>query len=245
MLFAHRSGQKLAVVGLHVHEYQRSGDTIFVVVILRQVVKIFHEVNELVREHEQHHGPEKLFNVLVHGHGRHNIIAALVIKLISSRREDEMASEDDPLFEPEWRENDHAVTADEVRDIIHENKELFGRSGLGQWIGIVIVVWLAINGFDEAWYSKWRYAMWHGTSSDKVTIDQKPHDCDFLASPLGEKNCRYDAQVQVQTIKLSTDTNSGRRIVSYDEGKTWGFNDGPNPATFGDSVYVGWQKVDE
>jgi hypothetical protein len=145
----------------------------------------------------------------------------------------------------DWDEPDHPVTADEIRDIIHENKELFSRSGLSQWIGGIVILWLAIAGFAGAWHSKLRYVMWYGTDWSSVTVDPEPHDCDLLAAPLGEKNCRYDAQVTTQKTILSLDKNSGRRIVSYDEGKTWDFNDGPNPAKEGTTVYVGWKKVDD
>jgi hypothetical protein len=144
--------------------------------------------------------------------------------------------------ENDWDESDHPVTADEIRHIIHENKELFGRSWMSQWIGVVIVIWLAFAGFSEAWYSKLRYVVWYGTDWSSATIDKQPHDCDLLAAPLGEKNCRYDAQVQIQ--KISTDRNSGRSIISYDGGKTWDFNDGPNAVTGGMQIHVAWQKVD-
>jgi len=74
-------------------------------------------------------------------------------------------------------------------------------------------------------------------------VGAKPHDCDWLAAPLGAKNCDYYPQVQVQ--RTSTDRSSGRPVVTFDGGKTWDYNDGPNPVKAGTQVHVGWQKNSE
>jgi hypothetical protein len=55
-------------------------------------------------------------------------------------------------------------------------------------------------------------------SSDKVTVADKPHDCNFLAAPLGAKYCEYERSVLV--VRWATST-SGTPIISYDDGKTW------------------------
>jgi len=115
----------------------------------------------------------------------------------------------------------------------------------GGWVVTIIAIWFIYVGVEVAWHSKARYALQYGANYGDVTKDKKPHDCDWLAAPLGDKNCRYDPLVQVQTITTGSDKNSGRPIVSYDDGKTWDFNDGTNPAKASTTVYVGWQKVDE
>jgi len=155
-----------------------------------------------------------------------------------------MSDEDDSL-DSDWQEPDHPVTADELREIIDEHKELISRSAPAQWVLTIIGIWIILAGASWAWHSKLRYFVWYGSDWDAVTVDKKPHDCDWLTAPLGDKNCHYDAQVQVQQTTISVDKNSGRRIVSYDDGKTWNFDDDANPAKAGKTVNVGWQRVDE
>src|SRR5215475_1976123 len=88
-------------------------------------------------------------------------------------------------------------------------------------IGAIFIIAIAIalvSYVENTWHSKWRYALTYGIDSDKVVKDKEPHDCDFLAAPLGTKYCRYE--VQVSTIRWATST-TGTPIESTDEGKTW------------------------
>lgn len=119
------------------------------------------------------------------------------------------------------------------------------KNDMPAWVSGLVLAWFVYLVAEAVWHSKARYALQYANSYGEVIKEKKPHDCDWLTAPLGDKNCHYDAQVQVQTIATGTDSNSGRPIVSYDNGKTWDFNDGANPAKASITVYVGWQKVDE
>jgi hypothetical protein len=98
-----------------------------------------------------------------------------------------------------------------------------------------------------AWYSKWGYALYYEVSPARVWIDDKPHDCDFLRAPMGEKECRYKRVVStVEWAKSQADTP----IASYDGGKSWSdftADAGTSVPQFATvvSVNVSWQKVEE
>lgn len=51
-----------------------------------------------------------------------------------------------------------------------------------------IAGWLYFVGFDATWY-----AVEYQVSPDKIHVDAKPKDCDFMHAPLGEKGCHYEA----------------------------------------------------
>lgn len=53
---------------------------------------------------------------------------------------------------------------------------------------------------------------------DKVIIEKKPHDCEFSAAPLGDKNCHYE---KVMSKMMWSTSTKGDPIVSEDDGKTW------------------------
>jgi len=57
-------------------------------------------------------------------------------------------------------------------------------------VGIFIAagLWALVG---DMWHSKWRYALSNSVETDKVLVDDTPHDCAFLAAPLGEKYCHY------------------------------------------------------
>jgi hypothetical protein len=61
------------------------------------------------------------------------------------------------------------------------------------WIGILVIAgiagWLYFVGFDATWY-----AVEYKVSPDKVHVDTKPKDCDFMHAPLGNKECHYEAK---------------------------------------------------
>jgi len=97
-----------------------------------------------------------------------------------------------------------------------------------------------------------------GTSAvptDKVVMDAKPTDCDFMHAPLGNKDCHYEAAVTAVNAagdvvggdhapKYGHDSQTGRPIVSYDNGKTWDrFPAADLPDQRAASVIVTWSKV--
>jgi hypothetical protein len=115
------------------------------------------------------------------------------------------------------------------------------------WFGAMLIGAFLWSLPATIWHAKWRYALDSGVSSDKVLIDSFPHDCAFLAAPLGEKYCHYEREVS--TIWWSTSAR-GNPIVSYDEGKTWSaFSPDatatvPKVATV-EEVHISWKKIDE
>ena len=94
-------------------------------------------------------------------------------------------------------------------------------------------VWFGIWGKDSAL----RYSVQYKTDRDRVTVDRKPTDCDFMHAPLGRKDCHYVKRVFVANHSRNSE---GQPIVSYDDGKTWYLN--PGGYDQGVSVSVEWVK---
>ena len=83
------------------------------------------------------------------------------------------------------------------------------------WLLLIVAGWLFIK---DAWQSKWRYGLIYSVDSSKVSIQHRPHDCNFLAAPLGAKYCDYERKViAVQWWNSSTKGP----MASLDDGKTW------------------------
>ena len=87
-----------------------------------------------------------------------------------------MADEDD-LLDSDWREPDHPITAQELREIIDEHKELIRWSAPAQLIFTIIGIWVIIAVTSSVWQSKLRYVIWYGVDWSSVSIANKPHDC--------------------------------------------------------------------
>jgi len=97
------------------------------------------------------------------------------------------------------------------------------------------------------WHSKWRYAWTYELSNDRILISDEPHDCAFLAAPLGDKYCHYERKVS--TLRRATST-TGNPIQSSDDGKTWtAFEPEPNERvpkySTVEYVFVIWEKKDD
>jgi hypothetical protein len=93
------------------------------------------------------------------------------------------------------------------------------------------------------WHAKWRYAATYDLPSTNVYVQDKPHDCAFLAAPLGDKFCHYERTVSITRWATS---QTGNPVVSYDDGKTWITFDPvgekvPQYSTV-KAVYIGWEK---
>jgi len=89
--------------------------------------------------------------------------------------------------------------------------------------------------------------MFYYLDSDKVMIGTQPHDCAFLAAPIGEKYCHYERVVSF--VRWATSTQ-GPPIVSYDDDQTWKeFTPDANAKLPGIStvveVQISWVKKDE
>jgi hypothetical protein len=133
-----------------------------------------------------------------------------------------------------------------VRDALSAHK-----NPVTEAASLLLIVWLGIAAVDylshARWVNKFRYAVWYSVDCSQVkqSEDKPPHDCDFLKAPVGSKGCHYDKTVTYEHIIASHDTNTNRSIVSYDEGKTWSWNDGEYAVSASKTVYIGWQKIEE
>jgi len=114
----------------------------------------------------------------------------------------------------------------------------------------VPVVALLAGLLDVSLYAaspKYYYAFRYNIPSERVEFQNKPHDCEWVKSPLGNKYCHYDKKVV--TVRWATST-AGFPIVSYDKGKTWEVftpdsqDVVPKRSTVV-AVNVSWDKVDE
>jgi hypothetical protein len=116
-----------------------------------------------------------------------------------------------------------------------------------QWIGIICIGIYLWSLPGQLWHSKWRYSAAYGVLESEVYVQDPPHDCTFLAAPLGEKYCHYERIVSFTRWATST---TGNPIVSYDDGKTWNtFNPPAGKAvpqlSTVKEVYIGWEKKDD
>jgi hypothetical protein len=110
------------------------------------------------------------------------------------------------------------------------------------------VIWA--GGIREAWYCA-KYQV----TPDKIHVDAKPKDCDFLHAPLGIKGCHYEADVNAYNAegmlvggdhapKYGRDSKTRKPVVSWDDGKTWEWMasaDAPNTNIV--SIGVSWVRV--
>ncbi len=115
-----------------------------------------------------------------------------------------------------------------------------------QWIIIIIVgIWLwSVPG--DMWHSKWRYTWAYDIPETAVYVQKEPHDCSFLAAPIGEKYCHYDRTVSFTRWATS---QANTPIVSYDDGKTWsdlepGGKQMPKVSTV-EEVVINWEKKED
>jgi hypothetical protein len=114
------------------------------------------------------------------------------------------------------------------------------------WVGFVIVGWLVIFVWlPDMWWSKTRISWWYGVSTDQVTIEKKPADCNFFHAPLGGKGCHYDPQAG--GVQVKTDNSNPARFavnyVSFDDGKTWTVDDAVPPTK--PQVVISWERIEE
>lgn len=108
-----------------------------------------------------------------------------------------------------------------IRDVeaaVRQVKEVIDSKWSLNWVGWLLIIYVILEVPGWVWHSKYRYALVYGVSPQTVTVQDKPHDCEFLAAPLGGKYCHYEPFVS--TVRWATSTQ-GNAIVSYDDGKTW------------------------
>jgi len=113
----------------------------------------------------------------------------------------------------------------------------------------VAIFWMVIIAvfifWSDVWDSKLRYQLVYQVSSNKVTKEKKPSDCDFMTAPLGRKNCHYNKVVVKRMWGKSSTT--GSPVESWDDGKSWQTFT-PNPgdkvpqAAEPESIMISWTK---
>lgn len=104
------------------------------------------------------------------------------------------------------------------------------------WL-VLALVFLWFGWLDE---SEIRFRLQYGA---EISLDTKPHDCEFLAAPLGKKYCAYEPQLH-RVVMYSMDKESGEPIISYDEGETWAWNPG-GPKETKKIAFMTWEKTYE
>ena len=131
---------------------------------------------------------------------------------------------------------------------VREVKKAVEDKNRGCWLIFFIIVVLGLVELSgRAWHSKYRYALQYSIGAEAVHVDKEPHDCAFLAAPLGEKYCHYEPVVLKVLWAKST---TGKPITSTDDGKTW--NEAtPAPGSIVPvepkvtEVYITWDKKDD
>jgi len=83
------------------------------------------------------------------------------------------------------------------------------------------------------------YATEYRLPSQKVTIDKKPHDCEYNAAPYGNKYCHYEVTILSSILKKTG--SEGKPIYSYDNGKTWF----PSEYSVEPNMSLGWTKIED
>jgi hypothetical protein len=159
-----------------------------------------------------------------------------------------MDSDDDVEYPSPDNLSDVVAALSEVESAVKgvrraiESKSSFW-SGL-VFLFIAVIVWGWVS---DLWNSKWRYATAYSVSTGDVYIPKRPHDCEFMTAPVGEKHCSYKRTVS--TIRWATST-ANAPIMSTDEGKTWETfipDSGvqvPQHSTVKE-VYVNWEKEED
>ena len=109
--------------------------------------------------------------------------------------------------------------------------------------------------------NSWTNAIWYGYKYKipwrEVYTGNKPSDCDWSRSPLGNKGCYYKAEVGAfnaegdlvggdNAPKYRKDSKTGKPIISYDDGKTWEWSYADaTPDLRVKTVRVEWIKLNE
>jgi hypothetical protein len=91
---------------------------------------------------------------------------------------------------------------------------------------------------ESEWATKWRYGLDDDLKDADYVMERHPHDCEFMSAPLGDKHCHYDKAIITVRVRNG---QSGGRVVSYYEGKSWASADTGTRAR----VFVSWTKIQD
>jgi hypothetical protein len=127
----------------------------------------------------------------------------------------------------------------ELWAIMRKNDPLIRCGATLKLVGTLVVATVIIGSADYLFDGRVKYALRYSVARENVTIGKKPHDCDWSAAPIGNKNCHYDKVVN--SVRTGND-RTGRKVVSYDEGKTWDVESVPPPLS-SDQGPAQWKPV--
>lgn len=156
-----------------------------------------------------------------------------------------MPDDNEPSEDYEYDRPFHDL--DDVCERLGRIEEAIKRNhwNIAPWIAGVIIYLGFVTLVHDMWFSKVRYSWWYGVSSDQVTIDKEPKDCDLFHSPIGDKGCHYKSRMN--SILVKTDSSDLARgtinYVSYDNGITWNVDNSVPPTK--PQITISWDKVEE
>jgi hypothetical protein len=130
----------------------------------------------------------------------------------------------------------------------------FPLGGFVVLIILALIVWFTL---PSGWTDPINYSTEYSVKTDQVHWNDKPTDCDWGHAPLGAKGCHYQKTVTAYKAagdvvagdnapKYGHDTNTGKPIISYDNGRTWAWLPADAPATPDltvKRVEIDWVKV--
>jgi hypothetical protein len=109
----------------------------------------------------------------------------------------------------------------------------------------------------NSWTDPIRYSTQYKVNYSQVYRRDKPSDCDYDFAPLGKKGCYYQKVVGAYNAagdlvggdnapKYDHDRQTGKPIISYDDGKSWAWAVAVTPDDLTiKTVRIGWTKVKE
>jgi hypothetical protein len=71
------------------------------------------------------------------------------------------------------------------------------------------------GGIAKLWHTKTRYAIQYGVNYDQVYMNDRPHDCNFLHAPLGDKDCHYEIKVSEAQGQKDGSTEMEKQIYIF------------------------------
>ena len=98
--------------------------------------------------------------------------------------DEDYGSDDRPDYESSLQDIESAVHRVEIA--------IKDRDSPLHWIWVLFLLYIVFGWVGNAWHSKWRYALQYSMDASQITVDDKPHVCNFFAAPIGEKYCHYD-----------------------------------------------------
>lgn len=103
---------------------------------------------------------------------------------------------------------------------------------VGGLVGLVILAIVCLMIWSPGGLYKAVLSYKYSVKPGNIRIDAKPHDCDFMLAPMGDKGCHYDPVVEVYSIGVLV---GGTNVPKYYQDRFRGI-----PVT---SITVSWVKV--